>query len=422
MTANTVRVLHVAGSLGTGGTEKVMQLFAAHLDRTRFQTAVLAAEDGPRGALLREAGIPTFVGADAGRVLDRFAPQVVHVHRAGWAEPEALRPLRLYRRNALRAGRRVVLVETNVFGRHDPSPGAADIDATLFVSHFCARRYAAVHGIATVPPRYHVIYNPVDTDFFAAHTPAPEERDYALPVIGRISRPDPGKWSSLALDFLPPVVRALPQCRYRIIGGIEKARRFVAENNLAPHVEFLPPVLTDAGLAAFFSSVSLLAHANDAGESFGLVIAEAMACGLPVVTHPARGMRDNAQLELVEHGVTGLVADSAGEYAQAVLWLLRNPDEARRMGSAGRDKARRLFRARTVTAQLEAVYGSLLFPQDGGGGHAGQGEKGEKGGHAPENAQAGQAGDSGQAGGGGQAGQVPENVQGQAEFLRGSGA
>ena len=73
-------------------------------------------------------------------------------------------------------------------------------------------------------------------------------------------------------------------------------------------MEFLPPVGTDAELAAFYGSLDALAHANDTGESFGLVIAEAMACGLPVVTHPCPGERDNAQLDLVQDGVTGFVA------------------------------------------------------------------------------------------------------------------
>jgi len=103
-----------------------------------------------------------------------------------------------------------------------------------------------------------------------------------------------------------------------------------------------------------------LAHANDTGESFGLVIAEAMACGLPVVTHPCEGLKDNAQLELVDQGVTGLIATSAEEYAGAVKFLFTHPEKARRMGQAGQEKAARLFRAQTVTKQLENIYLDLL--------------------------------------------------------------
>ncbi|UZP68931.1 glycosyltransferase family 4 protein [Desulfovibrio mangrovi] len=360
MTVNKIRVLHVVQGLGAGGTEKVMQLLACYTAPERFAVAVHSPADGPRAGLLRQAGIQTYVGGDVAAVLERLRPHIIHVHRGGWPEPVLMRPLRLYRQTMHRQGRKAVLVETNVFGRHDDSPGGAALDATFFVSRFCAHRYGQVEGIAVAPPRYQVLYNPVDTDFFAAHALPPEQRDYARPVIGRISRPDPGKWSALALEFLPATVRALPDMRYRIVGGIDEAHRYVAEQGLEDNVEFCAPVLTDGELVTFFDSISLLAHANDTGESFGLVIAEAMACGLPVVTHPAAGLRDNAQLELVEHGITGLVARSAEEYAEAVLHLLRHPDEARRMGMAGREKAQRLFRVQTVVRKLEQIYRELL--------------------------------------------------------------
>lgn len=274
---------------------------------------------------------------------------MVHLHRAGWPEPGVLRPIQ--------TARVPVVLETNVFGRHDPSPQARIIDCTLFVSRFCARRFAEQTGIPAGKPRYDVLYNPVDTDLFARLCPT---RELRAPVAGRLSRPEPGKWSDLAMDFLPGTVQALPQFRYRVVGGIPKAEAFVRAHRLDNAVEFLPPLATDQDLASFFNSVSLLAHANDTGESFGLAIAEAMAAGLPVVTHPCEGLRDNAQLELVEHGVTGLVARDAQEYAQAVVFLLSHPEEARAMGEAGRAKAARLFRVQDRAQELGGIYRELL--------------------------------------------------------------
>lgn len=349
MSAKPVRVLHAAKSLGLGGTEKVMQQFVTGLDTARFETAAFAFADGPRGPQIREQHIPTFVSQDFLAVLQRFKPHIVHVHRAGWPETDLLGPIK--------RARIPVVVETNVFGRHDPSPLGRIIDHHLFVSRFCLERFHKTTGVEPDPTRYSYLYNPVDTDLFAATA---KPHDFSVPAAGRISRPDPGKWSPLALEFLPSVIREIPDFHYHVIGGIPEAQDYVEKNRLQKYVTFHGPVHTDPELAEFLDNVSLLAHANDTGESFGLVIAEAMACGLPVVTHPCQGLRDNAQLELVDHGATGLVARNAEEYAAAVLWLLRHPEQARAMGRAGQEKAVRLFRMQDTADRLGTLYRTLL--------------------------------------------------------------
>lgn len=348
--APVARVLHVVKSLGLGGTEKAMQLMVSHLDRSRFTPFVYSAVDGERRELLRQCGVPVIAGRDLLSVLEKLRPDVVHLHRAGWPEPALLAPVK-------RFGPRAV-VETNVFGRLDDSPIGTVIDVHLMVSHFCLERLAADNPSLDAS-RYRVLYNPVDTDLFARLTP---ERDFSRPVAGRLSRPDLGKWSRLAFDMLPILKARQPDFRFLVIGATSEFEDFLREHDLEQNVLCLPPEPRDEGLADFFGRVSLLAHANDTGESFGMAIAEAMAAGLPVVTHPAAGNRDNAQLELVEHGVTGLVAATVEDYAQAVLWLWRHPEEARRMGAAGRDKAVRLYRAQEIARQLGDIYDELLAP------------------------------------------------------------
>lgn len=349
MLSSPVRILHTANSLSLGGTEKVMQLFVSHMDKNRFSPAVYSPIDGERATQLRKAGVPTYIGGDLLRILDTFKPHIVHIHRAGWTEPELLKTIKLARVPAV--------VETNVFGRHDSSPQASIIDQTLFVSEFCLHRFATNENVP-MSERYSFLYNPVDTDYFAKVARA--DRDFSLPVAGRISRADPGKWSRLALEFLPHVVSDFPDFRYHVLGGIPEAYEYVEKYGLTKNVIFHDQVQTDSEIAHFLDGVSLLAHANDTGESFGLVIAEAMACGLPVVTHPSEGLKDNAQLELVDDGRTGIVATTAEEYANALKFLFNNPDKARQMGENGRIKASRLFRAQTVTAKLETIYNELL--------------------------------------------------------------
>ena len=359
--SSACRVLHVLCSLGLGGTEKTMQLFVTHLDRERFFPAVWCPEPGPRGEMLRAIGVPVITGEDFAAAAARFAPHIVHVHRAGWPQPELLRPLRAAFRQDPdnRVDRLPRIVETNVFGRHDPSPSGRLIDATLLVSEFCADRLRTAEGRRIEPPRHRVLYNPVDTDTFAKLTPDPAVRDYARPVFGRISRPDPGKWSMVVLEALPLVREVVPEFTFLVIGGTDEARTFVREHDLDAQVRFLPPVRTDADLADFFNQLSFFAHANKTGESFGLVIAEAMAAGLAVITHPCGDWKDNAQTELVRHGQTGVVAEGSQAYANAIARLLREPETCRAMGAAGQERAR-LFRVQDVVRKLEDVYREVL--------------------------------------------------------------
>lgn len=85
------------------------------------------------------------------------------------------------------------------------------------------------------------------------------------------------------------------------------------------------------------ASVFVLASVED---GFGLVIAQAMACGLPVIATEATGIR-----ELISDGVEGIVVPAppdAQTLATAIDSLLSNADRARAMGTAARQKVESL--------------------------------------------------------------------------------
>jgi glycosyltransferase involved in cell wall biosynthesis len=67
-------------------------------------------------------------------------------------------------------------------------------------------------------------------------------------------------------------------------------------------------------------------------------------------------------VDLIEPGSTGLLAPPADPDALAasVRWLLDHPDEARRMGEAGRERVRQLFAPDRMCALIEEVYARLL--------------------------------------------------------------
>ena len=94
--------------------------------------------------------------------------------------------------------------------------------------------------------------------------------------------------------------------------------------------------------------------------------ATAMACGVKTNNGMIGVTPDETPyssiLELLQRKGfrTGLVATSAQEYADAIRYLIAHPDEAARMGRAGREKAARLYRAQTLAAVLETLYHELL--------------------------------------------------------------
>jgi trehalose synthase len=73
-------------------------------------------------------------------------------------------------------------------------------------------------------------------------------------------------------------------------------------------------------------------------EGFGLVVAEAMWKGKPVVGGNAGGI----PLQVLE-GETGFLVDTVDECAQRALALLRQPDLAREMGQKAREHVRKNF-------------------------------------------------------------------------------
>lgn len=99
------------------------------------------------------------------------------------------------------------------------------------------------------------------------------------------------------------------------------------------------------------ASVFVLASAED---GFGLVIAQAMACGLPVIATEATGVR-----ELITDGVEGFVVPAppdATSLALAMDFLLRESDTASAMGEAGRRKVEKLGGWDGYARQIVAAF------------------------------------------------------------------
>ena len=345
--ASKIKVLNIGYGLGGyGGTERTLFVYAKYLDRSRFDVRVhgLGERAGDNVKIYQDASLPFSESDDLTEVLATFQPDIVHIHRGGWENPEHI--------EAIKAAGVKTLIETNVFGRPNPHPSVQLIDCHIFVSYFCMRRYHEWVGHPLVSDRYATLYNPLDPKDFEGRS---AQRTCEM-VVGRYSRADDKKWHPWCYEMYPALARTLPAAQYNIAGATPAVSQFIAEHGLENRVHYQPLTHDRQALMGYLDAMNVFAHGSAIGESFGIVIAEAMASGLPVVTHPSRGSQDNAQTELVEHGVTGFVVNSPDEYAQAVAFLLSNPEKAVELGTAAREKALKCYGADRLTPGLEALY------------------------------------------------------------------
>ena len=112
-------------------------------------------------------------------------------------------------------------------------------------------------------------------------------------------------------------------------------------------------------LAQAYAAADIYTHSSRRGESYGVSLIEAMAAGLPVVVN-ATPWRDNAQIEVVDHMKTGLIANSAQSFSAAIEHLHDHPELREQMGKQGREKAMHMYNADMVCRSLAQIIGLTL--------------------------------------------------------------
>jgi len=160
-----------------------------------------------------------------------------------------------------------------------------------------------------------IIPNGLYVDRFASARPHPRWRGPAgtLVFLGRID--EPRKGLAVLLESFPAIMEKRPGVRLLVAGqgDVEAARRSLP----AAHrdvVEFLG-LVDDATRSQLLASADLYVAPHTGGESFGIVLVEAMAAGAPVLASdlPAfRGVLDGGELgELFPVGDAAALAESA---------------------------------------------------------------------------------------------------------------
>ena len=206
------------------------------------------------------------------------------------------------------------------------------------------------------PSNYEIIPNGINVDDFASATPLPHLMDGKtnLLFLGRLEKRKGFKYvlsaySKLRWDW--------PDLRLIVVGPgkpDDDSFRMMSERNLAD-VVFVGNV-SDEEVARYFKSAHIFCSPATGSESFGIVLLEAMAAGVPVVATDIEGYAG-----VVTHGVDGLLVPPKDDeqLAEAIATLLRDPDLRARLSSNGLHRADE-FRWERVAGRVMDYYHQFL--------------------------------------------------------------
>ena len=224
-------------------------------------------------------------------------------------------------------------------------PSLEKISARIAVSE--AARSTLVQHMGGEPL---VIPNGINAAAFAGVEARPDWQRPG-PVLAFLGRVDePRKGLPVLLAALPDIAARHPTVRLLVAGRGERASDLVPEP-LRGRVELLGQV-SDTDRARLFASADAYVAPQTGGESFGIVLVEAMAAGAPVVASDLAAFR-----AVLDDGAGGEVfaTGDAAACADAVARLLSDDVRRERLRAAGPAHARRFDWSRVVP-DIEAVY------------------------------------------------------------------
>jgi glycosyltransferase involved in cell wall biosynthesis len=159
------------------------------------------------------------------------------------------------------------------------------------------------------------------------------------------------------------IVRALPELpsdvKLLVVGRgprLSELHALARRLGVDERIRFCPDV-SDADLPQYLRAADLFVFpSQNRQEGFGLVVAEALAAGLPVVIADMPGVR-----EVIEPGVQGVLVEPMIQHdlVAKLRTLLDDEPARRRMGVAARRRAEEEFGLRTVVDELTKVYQDL---------------------------------------------------------------
>jgi glycosyltransferase involved in cell wall biosynthesis len=365
-------LLHLITGLETGGAERMLVQLAMRTDRQRFPTTVVSMTDaGKLGPVLAEAGVVVeTLGMRRGvpnpggfarlrKILRRERPLVLQT----WLYHADLLGLAAWRFGG---------VPHLVWGVHcTDSVGSVVVRRVL---SWCSRSPDAVVVVSNAGQRFHQelgycprrwVSIPNGFDTSVLHPDENVRRRLRISVgidadavaIALPARYHPMKDHANFLAAAAELAQRQPSALFVMVGaGSEPGNRELTEAIRAHRLTDRVRLLGERhDLESLYPAFDLVTLSSAFGESFPMVLGEAMACGVPCV---ATDCGDSAEII----GDTGLVVSTRDPAALAAAWeriVALGPDGRRALGLKARDRIVRLFDLDRIVGRYEALYDEL---------------------------------------------------------------
>lgn len=233
-------------------------------------------------------------------------------------------------------------------------------DGVTAPSNDLAKTISAICGIKV--EQIKVIPNALDIQKFSnSHSPYPDMKKGGFTIlhVGRLERI---KGIEILIHAAPAVFKQFPGAQFVLIGGgsteyLEILHRLIHAHGIRDEQFLLLGNVKQELLIQWYKKADIVVVPTLNYESFSYTVAQALACGLPVVASRVGGIPETIGSKesaiLVEPG-------NIDQLTKAIIALCQNPARRRLLGEAAQHQAESHFSDAVVTKQMETFYLSML--------------------------------------------------------------
>lgn len=203
--------------------------------------------------------------------------------------------------------------------------------------------------------KFHLVYNGIDISKFN-NSIVEKKEQFCIGYAGRITE---NKGLEVLLKAFYGFAQLYPDTKLLIAGSgdknfLAKLHIYINDNGLNDKVEFLGHV---NDMDEFYHSIDVFVLPSIVREAFGLVLCEAMYCGLPVITTDS-----GAQSEIIYDGINGYIVkkNNAQELLKALIRVYINPELRKEFSKNAKKKVESSFTMKHYLYSISKLYDSLI--------------------------------------------------------------